>query len=152
MKKFLRSIIRAFGFELFPAYSESITLRQLRNFRHYSRAFDRITNISGNVVECGVGKGRSLLYFSYLSNAEKRDRKIWGFDSFEGFPEPTKEDDSIRAPKKGDWKGNLPDHMVKKLRSSGLSHDWIASHVKLVKGFFEDIVLIFRKLILKMMR
>jgi hypothetical protein len=28
--------------------------------------------------------------------------------------------------------------MVKKLRSAGLSQEWIASHVKLVKGFFED--------------
>ena len=30
-------------------------------------------------------------------------KKIFGFDSFCGFPNPTKEDRSPRNPKKGDW-------------------------------------------------
>ena len=45
-----------------------------------------------NIVECGVGAGESLSYLSLVTQIMKINKKIWAFDSFEGFPEFTEED------------------------------------------------------------
>jgi hypothetical protein len=138
MKDFLKTLFRAFGYELLPAYSEGVTVRQLRHFRLYGRLFDRIATLPGAIVECGVGRGRSLLYFSYLAQQEGSHRLLWGFDSFEGFPEPSREDASARSPKKGEWSGITPSFIEKKLDSAGIRPQWMQEHVRLVKGFFES--------------
>lgn len=138
LKETAKKILRAFGYELMPAYSEGVTVRQLRNFRHYSRAFDRIRQVPGAVVECGVGKGRSLLYFSYIVQFEGSSRRIWGFDSFEGFPEPKPEDESKRKPKKGDWSGIAPDFILGKLNTAGIRPEWVRDNIRLEKGFFDQ--------------
>lgn len=68
--------------------------------------FKMIQNVPGDVVECGVGRGRSLLIISalnYFLKGSKKPRKIFAYDSFEGFPSPTVEDESQRNPKKGEW-------------------------------------------------
>ena len=66
-----------------------------------------IEKIPGDIVECGVGRGRSILILAtlndLLSSSESGQRKIYGYDSFAGFPEPTAEDKSARNPKKGEW-------------------------------------------------
>ena len=53
----------------------------------------------GNIVECGLGKLKSFQMLKLLNES----KKIFGFDSFCGFPNPTKEDRSPRNPQKGDW-------------------------------------------------
>jgi len=50
--------------------------------------FHRIKNLSGHIVECGVNRGNSFMLFSHLSSILEPyaiNRKIVGFDSFEGF-------------------------------------------------------------------
>ncbi len=50
--------------------------------------FKRITGLSGDIVECGVNRGNSFMLFSHLSSILEPyaiNRKIVGFDSFEGF-------------------------------------------------------------------
>ena len=50
--------------------------------------FRKILDIQGSIVECGVHKGNSLFLFSHLSSILEPynfNRKIFGFDSFEGF-------------------------------------------------------------------
>ena len=74
-------------------------------WRYY---FEIVKNIDGDIVECGVGRARSLitilalnrLYESFNSH---KSRKVFGLDSFEGFPRPHKFDHSKRNPKKGEW-------------------------------------------------
>lgn len=112
-------------------------IRQMNNFSYYTRMYQRIADIEGSIVECGVGRGRSFLFFCYLALRENKRRTLWGFDSFEGFPEPVKEDSSPRNPKKGEWSGFSPDTMRAILRTAGFSAEWISSYVKLVKGYFE---------------
>ncbi len=43
----------------------------------------------GSYVECGVAKGGCLALLSYFAG----NRKVWGFDSFEGMPELSVEDE-----------------------------------------------------------
>lgn len=50
--------------------------------------FNRIKGISGHIVECGVNRGNSFMLFSHLSSIHEPyaiNRKIVGFDSFDGF-------------------------------------------------------------------
>jgi len=48
--------------------------------------------IPGAFVECGVWKGGCSAVMAFLAGKEGIGRKTWLFDSFEGLPEPTKED------------------------------------------------------------
>ena len=50
--------------------------------------FKKILNVSGSIVECGVANGNSLMLYAYLSELLEPfaiNRKIIGFDTFEGF-------------------------------------------------------------------
>lgn len=50
--------------------------------------FKKILNIQGAIVECGVHKGNSLFLYNHLSSILEPynfNRKIIGFDTFEGF-------------------------------------------------------------------
>jgi hypothetical protein len=95
-----------------------------------------IQGITGDVVECGVGWGRSVLALSIAMHALNQKRVIYGFDSFEGFPEPTKEDLPGKAVR-GHYK-TLQDSVIKHLLNSGLSEEFVASNIRLVPGFFVD--------------
>ncbi len=92
----------------------------------------------GDIIECGVGLGTTLLFWSYLVSQDGSRRKIWGFDSFEGFPEPSVEDTSPRNPKKGEWAQADLRGVNLLLKNSGLGGEWVRANVTLVKGFFED--------------
>lgn len=50
--------------------------------------FERIRGVSGHIVECGVNRGNSFMLYSHLSSIHEPygiNRKIIGFDTFEGF-------------------------------------------------------------------
>lgn len=50
--------------------------------------FKKIKNLSGHIIECGVNRGNSYMLFSHLSAILEPyaiNRKIIGFDSFDGF-------------------------------------------------------------------
>ena len=48
--------------------------------------------ITGSFVECGVAQGGCAALMASLAMSAGDTRAIWLFDSFEGLPEPTKED------------------------------------------------------------
>ncbi len=54
-------------------------------------------NISGDIVETGVFKGGNLILSQKLLNFYEPNtkRKVWGFDTFEGMTEPTKNDKDV---------------------------------------------------------
>tara|TARA_Y100000768_G_C23970145_1_gene680087 strand:+ start:1239 stop:1997 length:759 start_codon:yes stop_codon:yes gene_type:complete len=49
-------------------------------------------NIQGDFVECGVWKGGNLILYSLLNQKKNLNRKIYGYDTFEGMPLPGKYD------------------------------------------------------------
>ena len=138
MKKIIKKLVQKAGFAIVSRYVVPLDLRQIKNVAYYSGIFSKVTNIPGAFVECGVGRGRSFLYFCAFIFKEKKGRLAWGFDSFEGFPEPTKEDDSVRNPKKGEWSGISPDDIKGILKTAGIHKDFIDSKVRLIKGFFNE--------------
>jgi len=53
-------------------------------------------NLEGDFVECGVWKGGNLILFQKMIEQLKiKNRKIYGFDTFEGMSEPTDADSDV---------------------------------------------------------
>jgi len=90
--------------------------------------------IEGSLVECGVWKCGMVGLMSLCSY----NRKIFGFDSFEGMPEPS----SIDGPSSSGWRGQLLvslDEAEKNLSVIG------ATNVNLVKGLFDKTLPAYKK-------
>ncbi len=117
-------------------YLTSDKKRILKLLDHYE-VYKKILNIKGDIVECGVFKGASLIRFlTFRDLIEKKDtRKIIGFDAFGKFPHPkndykNKKADSVFAKRHDDKIGlGISINLLKKyLKKKNLSN------YKLVKG------------------
>lgn len=78
--------------EAFPKYMKRQTLTRL--LAQYE-IFKRILGVKGSVVECGVYRGAGLMTWANLSavlEPNNLTRRIYGFDSFAGFPGVTPRD------------------------------------------------------------
>ncbi|MBW8039164.1 MAG: hypothetical protein FVQ85_04100 [Planctomycetes bacterium] len=98
----------------------------------------KIKGIKGEIVECGVGWGRSLFLLSALSGLYDTQRHIYGFDSFQGFPEPTIEDEPERYNIKKGRYTTTKEGTIRYLFNSGIDHDFIDNNITLVEGFFSE--------------
>jgi hypothetical protein len=61
------------------------------------KMFEAIVDVQGSIVECGVHRGNSLMTYYHLSSIFEPvayNRKIIGFDTFEGFPSRSGKDPS----------------------------------------------------------
>jgi hypothetical protein len=116
---------------------------------YWARFFEMVKDVSGTIVECGVGRGRSLLIHTALNRIiagnTGRYRQTYAFDSFEGFPEPHPEDDSFRKPRKGEWSHSPSgkyqynsDFISNVLFNAGIKN--FDKYVTLIKGFFSETV------------
>ena len=104
---------------------------------YFYNLFKLVENVPGDVVECGVGNGRSFLDLAYSIRVTGSSKNIWGFDSFEGFPPPTVEDTSTRNVREGQYA--VDEKTVWKRLYVYLKDDlFIRQRVILIKGFFED--------------
>lgn len=115
-------------------------LKQYKSLTSWNNFFNHIheNNIEGDIVECGVGGGQSLSYilFNLTYNEKHFNRRYIGFDSFEGFPEPSDKDYSPRNPKKGDWNHIDKDFVISNLTDLGFK-DKHYEKIKFIKGYFE---------------
>ncbi|MES2953210.1 MAG: TylF/MycF/NovP-related O-methyltransferase [Patescibacteria group bacterium] len=130
-----------YSLERFEREHVPLARKNAARFLYYRDRFFEIEGVSGDIVECGVGKGRSFLMFALLLDIYKvSERLLWGFDSFEGFPEPTSEDESVRKPMLGDsWARVTKIEIVtRRLIRGGLTDLFVEKRTRFVKGFFED--------------
>jgi hypothetical protein len=67
------------------------------------------------------------------------NRIYYGFDSFEGFPDPIDKDEKTPIKGKGFW-ANPPDTVMKVLRDGRLSEETIRDRINLMKGWFNEIL------------
>lgn len=72
-----------------PLFSKKLLLRVL----YFNRLLKMIKDVPGTVVECGVGQGFDFCIWESLIFLEKQDRRLWGFDSFDGFPKVDEKDE-----------------------------------------------------------
>ena len=55
-------------------------------FRPYIQLLNKASALEGDVVECGVYQGRSLIRMALFLKQSGIGKKVYGLDSFEGFP------------------------------------------------------------------
>jgi len=73
--------------DAFPKYA---TRQSIAKFLTKYELFQRILNVNGSIIECGVLHGAGLLAWAKLSSIlepTNHTRKVIGFDTFTGFPE-----------------------------------------------------------------
>jgi hypothetical protein len=78
--------------ENFPKY---VRRQNLTRFLALYEIFKRVLPIKGSVVECGVNHGFGIMSwakFSAILEPVNLTRRIYGFDTFEGFPDLSEED------------------------------------------------------------
>src|SRR5262245_37067956 len=63
----------------------SLATRQARH-RPYLQLLERCVELDGDVIECGVFHGKSLLRIATWLKHRGSRKTIYGLDSFEGFP------------------------------------------------------------------
>jgi len=98
--------------------------------------------IRGDIVECGVGNGVSLsiILFNliYFDKYYSDKKKYFGFDSFQGFPQPSVFDQSIRNPERGQWDHADIPFLFDCLINSGFKNEHIKKFVNFKKGYFSQ--------------
>ena len=76
--------------ECFPKY---VRRPHLKRFLAMYELFKKILPIKGSIVECGVFKGGSAIMLAQsLAHFGDISRKLYLFDTFDGWPTPTDED------------------------------------------------------------
>lgn len=95
--------------------------------------------LSGDIAECGVFKGATLVAFTNALNAAGDKRSIFGFDSFEGFGDAAKvesdQDTSGHIDLETEmFKNTSVDLIRQKLKLTNTSSE----RLSLVKGYFEN--------------
>ena len=76
-------------------FTKYVPRQSLAKFLCRSEMFNRVRKIQGSVVECGVFSGFGLFAWHQLSSIYEPlnyQRKIIGFDTFDGFPSLAEED------------------------------------------------------------
>jgi hypothetical protein len=135
---------------IFNASSDSVEIK-LENFTKYVRRqhlkrflamyelFKLVLPIKGSIVECGVFRGFGVMAWAKLSTMlepENFTRRIYGFDTFSGFPSVSEKDKNpIEKHKKGSLYANsyeeLKELIIEYNRDRFLGH---IDKVKLIKG------------------
>lgn len=90
--------------ENFPKY---VRRQNLTRFLALYEIFKRVLEVKGSIVECGVHRGFGVMSWAKLSailEPVNLTRRIYGFDTFGGFPAVSDKDraHSSGAPKAGD--------------------------------------------------
>jgi hypothetical protein len=90
--------------ESFPRY---VRRQHLKRFLALYEIFKLILPVKGSVVECGVFRGFGVMSWAKLSamlEPENLTRRVYGFDTFAGFPsvDRVRDDNAIAPPSVGD--------------------------------------------------
>ncbi len=135
---------------VFSKCPDSIEIK-LQNFTKYIRRqnltrqlalyeiFKRILNIKGSIIECGVHRGFGIMSwanFSAVIEPANLTRRIYGFDTFEGFPSVGEKDrTSMGDVKAGELYANSYDELLELISiydsNRFLGH---VNKIKLIKG------------------
>ncbi len=123
--------------ENFPKY---VRRQNLTRFCALYEIFKQVLTVKGSVIECGVNHGFGVMSWAKLSailEPVNLTRRVYGFDTFEGFPGVSKKDRSVssRHVKRGDLAADTFDELTQLISTFDstrfLGH---VPKVKLVRG------------------
>lgn len=128
--------------ENFPKY---VRRQKLKRFLALYEIFKMILPVKGSIVECGVFKGFGLMSWAKLSTIlepENLTRRVYGFDTFSGFPDVGQKDkNAVVEHAAGELAADSYDELQQLIteydRDRFLRHLW---KVRLIKGDLVDTV------------
>jgi hypothetical protein len=122
--------------ENFPKY---VRRQHLKRFIAMYEIFKLILPVKGSIVECGVFRGFSVMAWAKLSTIlepENLTRRIYGFDSFDGFPSVSEQDRTgVGVAEQGDFQASSYDELLELIRA--YDQDRFLGHipkVQLIRG------------------
>jgi O-methyltransferase len=124
--------------------SANMIMTSRRRMRKLKDIFLKYKDDNNSFVECGVAKGGCLALMKYVSG----NRKIWGFDSFDGMPKQTIEDKNFSGQMPGkEFEGfNFAEKMGEKSVHDTFSYmNQTMEDVFVVKGWFQNTLLKYKK-------
>ena len=129
---------------------KSVTPRPFRmprggaNIKILLRLIESVAHLPGELAECGVFQGATLLAIGLYLQQKKLDKTIYGFDSFRGFDDRVKTDIRLggepHATKGIGGFGNTSAAQV----SAKVTQLGLDANVRLVEGFFRNSLSSFR--------
>ena len=109
----------------------------LDRYLYFKDMVEQVKAVDGDIVECGVSIGHGALLFTLFSDYINVPRTYYGFDSFEGFPDPVEKDETTPIKGRGFW-ANPPQAVLKVLKDGRLDEAVIRERIHLVKGWFDQ--------------
>lgn len=113
------------------------TLFQVINIEYCIRHIKE-NNVDGSFVETGTWTGGASAYALLSMMRNNEIREYWGFDSFEGMPEPTVEDGNHGKEWIGDDSSVINNADREACLSFLLGTGYDSRKINLIKGWFED--------------
>jgi len=123
--------------ENFPKY---VRRQNLTRLLVLYELFKKVLKVKGSIIECGVNQGFGIMSWAKLSaimEPANLTRRIYGFDTFDGFPELSEKDISEKSShvKTGDLSAEAYDELNELIKihdsTRFLGH---VEKVKLIKG------------------
>jgi hypothetical protein len=122
-------------------FTKYVRRQHLKRFLATYEVFTLAMPVKGSVVECGVFRGFGLMAWAKLSamlEPENFTRRIYGFDTFEGFPSVGEQDQStFTDAKSGDLCANSYDELTELIRE--YDRDRFLGHISKVELIRGDI-------------
>ena len=120
-------------------FTKYVRRQHLKRFLALYEVFKIALPVKGSIVECGVFRGFGLMGWAKLSailEPENLTRRVYGFDTFEGFPSIAGEDrSSFTDACPGDLSANCYDELIDLVRE--YDRDRFLGHipkVELIRG------------------
>jgi Macrocin-O-methyltransferase (TylF) len=120
-------------------FTKYVRRQHLKRFIAMYELFKLVLPVKGSVIECGVYQGFGLMAWAKLSamlEPENLTRRIYGFDTFEGFPRVHEKDASeFGTARRGELSSDCYDELLRLIKE--YDADRFLGHiekVELIKG------------------
>ncbi len=135
-----RILIQRLGVRITAARTQGVAKGHFDRLLWFQRLLSQLEGVEGDIVECGVASGHSLAMLASLVRSSNRKRHLWGFDSWEGLPEPEGEDEYL--PDSRRKRGMFGETSIERVKSTftwyGFDRAGVAENITLVRGWFSE--------------
>lgn len=123
-------------------FTKYVRRQPLKRFLAFYEIFKHILPVKGSIVECGVYKGFSLMAWAKLSTIlepENLTRRIYGFDTFEGFPSvQSKDQNSFEERQTGEFASKTYQELLQLIKQ--YDEDRFLGHLEKIRLILGDMV------------
>jgi len=124
------------------SFTKYVRRQHLKRFLAMYEVFKLAMPVKGSIVECGVFRGFGVMAWAKLSTMlepENLTRRVYGFDTFEGFPSVAGQDESsFTDAKPGDLRADSYEELIALIRE--YDRDRFLGHIPKVELIRGDMV------------